>query len=586
MEEMSMSKLHFQVDSRLATLLSQEYSSTEKAIKELVDNAWDADAEEVIIQLPTPMSDEPIVIADNGSGMTEEELRRHYLSIATDRRSKRGERTAKKQRLIKGRKGIGKFAGLMAASVMGLETRARGRCSRLRLALEDFANVQDIEQLPIEYASEGCADEAHGTRITLTELHHGLAYPDANRLRQVLLQEYGRQDDFKIKIDGKFLDIDDVSGSYTVETKVLENAGEVKLRFAISDGKAGLRQPGITIRVGGKAVGKPGFFGLDRTDDFPRKLLNKLYGEIDADGLQPHVTAGWDSLVENSELLQEVEAFANEKLRFAFKEQYGRDMQLATARLQKAVQERLSRLPEHKREFADKAIRRVLDKYYGEPEAKVEPMVFVLLEALERSDYRMLLEHIAESSRGDIASIAEALNEFGLADMAHLVEQAWGRSTYLEHLEGLASDPATLEAVMHKAIASNLWIFGAAYSMFSSNQTLKRQVEVYLDRTYIGSLADQRPDLLLNEDLGGEYLLIEFKRPSKLLSYGDYQQATKYRNDFARHVNRAIKVVIIGGRRSPDLSSVNFEPGVSVMSFDEVISAARRQIQWLLRPSS
>src|SRR5690606_42075629 len=39
---MSAAKLRFQVDSRLATLLSQEYTSTERALKELVDNAWDA----------------------------------------------------------------------------------------------------------------------------------------------------------------------------------------------------------------------------------------------------------------------------------------------------------------------------------------------------------------------------------------------------------------------------------------------------------------------------------------------------------------------------------------------------------------
>ncbi len=578
-----MNKLHFQVDSRLATLLSQEYSSTERAIKELVDNAWDADAEQVSIELPRPMSDSPVVITDDGSGMTEEELRRHYLSIATDRRSKRGERTAKKQRLIKGRKGIGKFAGLMAASVMSLETKARGRCSRLRLALEDFAQVQDIEQLPIEHESEPCSEGAHGTRIVLTNLHQGLAYPDANRLRQVLLQEYGRQDDFTITIDGKRLDIDDVSGSYTDETTSLPNAGKVRLRFAISDGKAGLRQPGVTIRVGGKAVGKPGFFGLDRSEDFPRKLLNKLYGDIDADGLQPHVTAGWDSLVENSELLQEVETYVQGVLRQAFQEQYGRDMQLARARLQKAVQERLASLPEHKREFADKAIRRVLDKYYGEPESKVEPMVFVLLEALERSDYRMLLEHIAESSRGDVASIADALDQFGLADMAHLVEQASARSTYLDQLERLSLDASTLEATMHKAIALNLWIFGPTYSMFSSNKTLKRQVEEYFNKTYQGNLADERPDLLLNENLDGEYLLIEFKRASHMLKYKDYQQATKYRNDFARHVDKSVTVVLIGGRRSTDLPVEYREPNVSVMVFAEVISSARRQLQWLLR---
>jgi DNA mismatch repair ATPase MutL len=48
---MSKANLRFQVDSRLATLLSQEYTSSEKALKELVDNAWDADAELVSVIL-------------------------------------------------------------------------------------------------------------------------------------------------------------------------------------------------------------------------------------------------------------------------------------------------------------------------------------------------------------------------------------------------------------------------------------------------------------------------------------------------------------------------------------------------------
>lgn len=117
-----MGQMRFQVDSRLATLLSQEYSSTEKAIKELVDNAWDADANIVRVSLPSPMTHEPISVSDDGNGMTEEELRRHYLAIARDRRAAKGERTVGKKRLIKGRKGIGKFAGLMAAAVMTLET--------------------------------------------------------------------------------------------------------------------------------------------------------------------------------------------------------------------------------------------------------------------------------------------------------------------------------------------------------------------------------------------------------------------------------------------------------------------------------
>ncbi|WP_155252633.1 hypothetical protein [Pseudomonas brassicacearum] len=42
-----MQQASFQVDSRPGTLPSQNYSTTGEAPKELVDNAWDADAEEV-----------------------------------------------------------------------------------------------------------------------------------------------------------------------------------------------------------------------------------------------------------------------------------------------------------------------------------------------------------------------------------------------------------------------------------------------------------------------------------------------------------------------------------------------------------
>jgi hypothetical protein len=53
----------------------------------------------------------------------------------------------------------------------------------------------------------------------------------------------------------------------------------------------------------------------------------------------------------------------------------------------RSAQGRLSKLPEYRRQFADRAIKKVLNKFYGEPESKAEPMVHVLLEALEHSGY-------------------------------------------------------------------------------------------------------------------------------------------------------------------------------------------------------
>ena len=60
---------NFKVDPRLASILGESYRSSEYALKELIDNAWDAEATEVHITLPTILSDDPITITDNGSGM-------------------------------------------------------------------------------------------------------------------------------------------------------------------------------------------------------------------------------------------------------------------------------------------------------------------------------------------------------------------------------------------------------------------------------------------------------------------------------------------------------------------------------------
>lgn len=573
----------FQVNSRLASLLSQEYSSTEKALKELVDNGWDADADKVSITLPEPMSDNPIIVSDDGTGMTTEEVRSHYLSIASDRRVRSGERTAGKKRLVKGRKGIGKFAGLMAASVMTLETYARGIRTSFTVRIKEIEAVEDIEHLPIELSTEPSDPAHHGTRIILSGLHPHLTFPDPKKFRQILLHEYGRETDFAVLVNTKPIGVDDVDGVFKSETMVVQDVGEVQLRFAISEKKSISRQPGIVIRVDGKAVGKPSFFGLDEQEDFPQKLLKRLYGELDADGLREHVTAGWDSLIENSELLARVSELVRPVVFAAFKEKHKTEINLAHARLKRDIKERLAKLPENRREYAEKAIKKILERFYQEPEEKVRPFIYVLLEAIERSDYGTVLCHLAAAKSKDIAALADALNEFGFADMAHLVEQANARQNFLDQLEALSKDDKTLEAQMHKAIEKNLWIFGPEFSLFSSNKTLQRQAEDFLGKKFTGDRANKRPDLLLNEDLNGKCLLIEFKRPSHLLNRDDYTQATDYRHDLAKLVSKPIKVLVVGGKRSSDFPTNNLEPDVAVTTFLDVIATARRQLDWQLK---
>ena len=576
-------KSRFQVNSRLASLLSQEYSSTERALKELVDNGWDADATNIDVKLPAPMSTDPIIIEDDGSGMSADEVERHYLDIAADRRRLRGPRTAKLKRQVKGRKGVGKFAGLMAAAHMRLETRKDGFETSFEFNLTQLEAAQDIEKLDIELKISPCKPELQGTTITLTELHTGYEFPNPVVLKQWLIQEYGREHGITINVDGKLLGVDDVQGLYKTFAEDIEGVGPVVLRFAIPDKKSASRKPGILVRVQNKPVGSPYFFGLEEQEDIPQKLIRRLYGEVDADGLIEFVTDGWSSLVENSVLLERVNQFVRPKLAAAIREKFGREIQLARARLQRQINLRLAQLPEYRRKYAEESIQKILTRAFDEPLEKIENYVFVLLEAIERSEYGSVLVHLAEAKRSDVAAIAESLDEFGMVDMAYLVNQAKARMDFLDMLGELVANPKTLEAEMHKALEKSLWVLGTPYSLFSSNKTLQRMVEDDLAKSYTGTRATLRPDLLATQDLHGECLLIEFKRPSHALNYDDYAQAIRYRHELRPYISKPIKVLVIGGQVSSDFPVNGIEGEVRPMSFHDVISTARRELEWKLR---
>ena len=578
-----MSKSTFKVDTRLAYLLSENYRSPEKALKELVDNAWDAEALRVSITLPEPMSGDAIIVEDDGAGMTLNELQNEYLNVARNRRQRSGDFTPNLRRKVKGRKGIGKFSGLMFAASMTLKTRARGKQSTFCLDRDLLESSEGLPEMPLEIVSSDVSPDVHGTRINLAELNQSQKFPNESKLKQVLIADYGREEGLEIVINGKSLGVDDLQGEYKEESIQL-SSGEAKLRCTVSDQKRKLRKPGITVRIDGKVVVDPSFFGLDKEDDIPRKLLDKCYGEIEITGCSDDVTADWGAIIEGSKTEQDLISSIQPVLREQLKSVYGQEMHLAQARLRKKAKDRISKLPENRRAFADEAIKKILDRFYQEPEDKLEPVVNVLLNAIELNDYRVVLEHINDAKRSEVSRFSEALEEFGIIELAMVAEQARSRLRFLDYLEGMCGRKETLEVHVHKTIEKNLWIFGAEYSLFSSNETLRRQVEVYLDRRYVGGRADKRPDLFLSENINGERLLIEFKRPNHSLRFEDYQQATGYRNDFHQNgIDKQINVILLGGRLGNDLPiQERREPNVQIMSFSDLISSARRQCQWLL----
>jgi HSP90 family molecular chaperone len=195
---------NFSVDPRLASILGENYSSSERALRELVDNSWDAEATVVKITLPDILNESPIIVADNGSGMKKQELRREYLNIASPRNTRKGEKTPNLQRTVKGRRGIGKFAGLILASQMEGDTKAHGMRTRLTISKDSLLSAgKDIEQVALPIETNPCNKADKGTSITLTNLNQNLNFPKAEKLKEIIAYDYGREADFEVYINGE-----------------------------------------------------------------------------------------------------------------------------------------------------------------------------------------------------------------------------------------------------------------------------------------------------------------------------------------------------------------------------------------------
>ncbi|MDG5816646.1 ATP-binding protein [Chitinispirillales bacterium ANBcel5] len=573
----------FRVDSRLAILLSENYRSSELAIKELVDNAWDADAEKVSIELPEPVTSKPIVVEDNGNGMTPQEMQSEYLVVAKDRRSSKGKLTVGKKRKVKGRKGIGKFAGLISASTMKLETWARGTLTQIVIHKDQLLDAsRDLEQLDLLPEIQSVEEQKSGTKITLTHLNQSLKFPLADKLREILIREYGREYDFEIFINGNRLSIEDISGETRTVEKQFGEIGHASLIFTVSDGKRPFKNSGIALRVDGKIIGKPTFFGLEESEDFPKSILGKIYGEVEADGLVDDITADWGTIIENSVAYEELKKWVVPEIRDAAKRIYGQEIHLSQARLQKKVNERMQHLPEFKRYFAQKALNKLLQKYYNEPEDRLEPIVNVVLDAIECDEYFFILDTIDKAKQGDVASFADALEKSSLTEMAIIQHQIAFRRRMIDEIEEIVKNPNSLEKHIHQTFENRLWILGIEYSLKSSNITLKRIIEEYLQSNkYTGPGASKRPDLLLINDVLGQHSVIEFKRPSHTLKHEDYRQAIEYRHELMSDLQN-MEVIIIGGKRDEGLKTSYTENNVKFMTFNEIIAVARRQFDWFI----
>lgn len=162
--------VQFTIESRVLRELGERLvSDAEVALTELIKNSFDADASECTITL----SDDKLVIVDNGNGMSFEDFRTKWMRIATGNKEQNPISTRYNRKLT-GSKGVGRFAVRFLGKRLMLESVARNSAGDLEKLTANFdwavldQNV-DILDLKVPYKLEP-TDEATGTTLTIQSL--------------------------------------------------------------------------------------------------------------------------------------------------------------------------------------------------------------------------------------------------------------------------------------------------------------------------------------------------------------------------------------------------------------------------------
>lgn len=187
------------------------YSNTAAVISEVVANAWDADAQNVDINI---LSDQ-ISILDDGVGMNVEDINNRFLYVGYDRRSQNQGVTAKFKRPVMGRKGIGKLSLFSISEEIEVQSMRKGSqpvgftmtVTGIKNAIAKKKGIYSPDPLPVSRLTLN----APGTLISIRKLKRNIDRTEATLRKRVARRfstiEAGNQ--FSITINGSAVSVDD-----------------------------------------------------------------------------------------------------------------------------------------------------------------------------------------------------------------------------------------------------------------------------------------------------------------------------------------------------------------------------------------
>lgn len=252
-------KLQFSVDSSLLFQLGEQLvAKPSVALAELVKNAYDADATQVLIIMEN--IGEPggtIFIEDNGHGMTFEEIQKGWMRIATNNKQD-NPISRKYMRPVTGAKGIGRFAARRLGT---------------RLILQSIAHRQDEQRKEAVAVTFDWSTFTPGVDISSVSVdYRRLAVPNDQRTGVTLIIENARDAWTEEEITDLKRDLLSLQSPFPELVRQASTANDNV-------------DPGFTLEIDIGGSGELETLSGDLGEDFLSLSLAHLEGWVDQDGI-------------------------------------------------------------------------------------------------------------------------------------------------------------------------------------------------------------------------------------------------------------------------------------------------------------
>lgn len=548
------------------------YTKIPAVLSEAIANAYDADATIVMLNI----SDNCVTIADNGSGMDNNQVNNCFLTVGYEKRLSIIE-TPLFHRKPMGRKGIGKLSLFSIANNVEIQT-FNGKTkdaftidvTELKKFISDKENSREHRSfLPTPIIP---TIEQTGTIIKLTNLRKNRTLSNIEKVKTELARRFNVFcDDFKVYVNGELLTLADrryfehvqkiyIYGNcgfdFSQVCKKLEYGNETRnnqLNESYSvNGWIGFVNSPESLKTQDEEENANKIFifcrGKMGQEDILSSIRNSsnynqnIVGVINADFFDEDI----DSSIDNTDrattsresfnqesdeykilkdfLLKEIKYIGNDWN--AIKENEGVKKAIE---IEPTVDGWFKKLGKDEQRMAKKVLGNINKSITKDSDRRELTKYGILaFEKLRYAKNLSLIEDINVDSYKDIGSVLGGIDELEASLYYQIVK---GRLDVLAKFKEIASkDENALEKVIQEYLFSHLWLLDPSWERPTSNNEKEKSFSTLFEQNVLLSEKEKKARLdICFKDFAGKLVIVELKRYNRVINNGELvNQVSKY----------------------------------------------------------